>query len=461
MRCVLVRGAKSVHLEPKVMDVLVCLARRAGEVVSKEDLLRDVWDNRFVTGDVITVAVHELRKALGDPVRHARFIETITRRGYRWIPPIEEIASTNAGAPKPAATVSKRVWIAAAVAVLLVGVLGAWKITRPAARSAVTVSSRSPEAVAAFRRAQQFLDQRTPPAVAQALSSFEEAVKLDPAFAEAYAGISRANVLLADFGMGDRSQLRRRAVESADRAMDLKPGLPEALVAKGMLAMILDWDFAVAEKCLRRATELDPAKYEGHQVYAWLLSATGRHEEAIAEARRAVAADPASPQRYHEVAWALIYSARYRDAIAEIDHALRVDPKFFQGYIAKGMTLELMGNTPAAYAAIRSAYVHVEGGQTFAERLDATYRQQGLHGIYRAWLRVTQSGKSPGMPPSDVWQASLHSRLGEVDQAIAALERAYQRREGGLAWLQVEPSFTPLRYDARYQGLVQRIGLAK
>ncbi len=84
-----IAGDKAVHLEPKVMRVLVCLADRAGDVVSKEDLFRAVWPDTFVTDDVLTRAISELRKALGDMSRPPRFIQTIPKRGYRLLAPVE------------------------------------------------------------------------------------------------------------------------------------------------------------------------------------------------------------------------------------------------------------------------------------------------------------------------------------------------------------------------------------
>ena len=76
---------KSTRVEPKVMQVLVCLIDRAGEVVSKEHLFRAVWGDTFVTDDVLTRSVSELRKAFGDDSKDPRYIQTISRKGYRLI----------------------------------------------------------------------------------------------------------------------------------------------------------------------------------------------------------------------------------------------------------------------------------------------------------------------------------------------------------------------------------------
>src|SRR5579864_9209482 len=95
----------AVQVEPKVMEVLVCLARRAGRVVTKDELVREVWEGRFVSDDVVWRSVRELRRALGDEARAPRFIETIPKRGYRLLVPVAEIAEPNgvaAGREEPA-----------------------------------------------------------------------------------------------------------------------------------------------------------------------------------------------------------------------------------------------------------------------------------------------------------------------------------------------------------------------
>lgn len=86
-------------VEPKQMDVMVALASRAGEVVSKEELANAVWPDVFVTESVITRAIVGLRRALGDDAKNPRFIETIAKRGYRLLLSPAAIPSAT-GAPE-------------------------------------------------------------------------------------------------------------------------------------------------------------------------------------------------------------------------------------------------------------------------------------------------------------------------------------------------------------------------
>src|SRR5215472_17034793 len=87
------RNGRTVRLEPKVMQVLNFLAQHHGEMVSKERLIRAVWADTFVTDEVLTRCISELRKALNDDPKQPRFIETIPKGGYRLLPPVQRVGT--------------------------------------------------------------------------------------------------------------------------------------------------------------------------------------------------------------------------------------------------------------------------------------------------------------------------------------------------------------------------------
>lgn len=95
---------RSRHLEPKVMQVLVCLAEQPGRVFSKEQLIKAIWPDTFVSEDVLLRCISELRKSLDDDARQPRFIQTISKRGYRLIAPVAPVASQSRALESPAET---------------------------------------------------------------------------------------------------------------------------------------------------------------------------------------------------------------------------------------------------------------------------------------------------------------------------------------------------------------------
>jgi DNA-binding winged helix-turn-helix (wHTH) protein len=108
------RGGERVHLEPKVVDLLLALARRAGQVVSREELLSQVWPGVVVGDDVLTQGVIKLRKALGE----TEHIQTIPKRGYRLI---AEVGRPGQEAASPPAKSRRRLYWIAGVFILVAG----------------------------------------------------------------------------------------------------------------------------------------------------------------------------------------------------------------------------------------------------------------------------------------------------------------------------------------------------
>ncbi|HJS74721.1 MAG TPA: transcriptional regulator, partial [Vicinamibacteria bacterium] len=123
----------AVRLEPKAMQVLVYLAERAGVVVDKDSVIRDVWEGAFVTNEVLTNAIWELRRALGDDARSSVFIQTIPKRGYRLVAPVSGLPGLDPVAAPPEAS---KLWMAALA--IAVGVAAFWLFTREAPSRAVT-----------------------------------------------------------------------------------------------------------------------------------------------------------------------------------------------------------------------------------------------------------------------------------------------------------------------------------
>lgn len=118
----------TVRLEPKVMEVLVCLAGHSGDPVSKEDLIKTVWPDAFVSDDALTRSVSELRRALDDDAREPRFVETIPKRGYRIVIPVRPVKAASvpaSGVVVPAETKSRAfriVLLALGIAIIAVGI---------------------------------------------------------------------------------------------------------------------------------------------------------------------------------------------------------------------------------------------------------------------------------------------------------------------------------------------------
>lgn len=135
------RNGSSVRLEPKVIQVLICLAERAGEPVTKEELFQTVWPNTFVSDDVLRHSIFELRQVFEDDPRKPHFIQTIPKRGYRLVARVEQ-ASGNGAATASVTPVrlAGKLLIVAAVLVLVVVLNSSGLLNRPERKNTAETS---------------------------------------------------------------------------------------------------------------------------------------------------------------------------------------------------------------------------------------------------------------------------------------------------------------------------------
>src|SRR5258706_2269765 len=139
----------TVRLEHKFMLVLVCLARRPGEVISKDELIRTVWADTFVTDDVLTRAVSELRRILRDDAKQPHIIETVSKNGYRLIAPVQRIQDGSLAAGRDVRAIffaGRRRKVLAAITVALVAI--AITVAAALVRKPARIQTRGPQPIA-------------------------------------------------------------------------------------------------------------------------------------------------------------------------------------------------------------------------------------------------------------------------------------------------------------------------
>ena len=146
------KNGKTVRLEHKFMQVLVCLASRPGEVVSKDELFRSVWTDTFVTDDVLTRAISELRRILNDDAKNPRIIETVARTGYRLIAPVQRVQDDSSGSPQAIEARAfvprqRKVLMATAVALFAAALIIAAALLHKSAQSG-KVQAKGPQPIA-------------------------------------------------------------------------------------------------------------------------------------------------------------------------------------------------------------------------------------------------------------------------------------------------------------------------
>jgi serine/threonine-protein kinase len=294
----------------------------------------------------------------------------------------------------------------------------------------------------------------------QAVGYFEEAIKKDPNYALAYAGLADVYLFGANAGAGlAQQEAHRRGREAATKALSIDPQLGEAHAALAGALLYDDWDFVGAEREYKRAIELSPSYAEARHQYSHLLLLLGRINESFAESNKFLALDPVSETPVGHLGYHFLYARQYDEAIVQYLKDLQLYPdathgaprvKLADAYYQKGMFSEAveeylkwlatLGFKPDKIDEFREAFI-----------------QSGIKGFYRKLIE--QFKAAPKGEQDEFGIAELHARLGEKDQAFEWLEKAYAERSDNLLRLKEEIGFDNIRSDPRYAELLRRIGL--
>ncbi len=288
---------------------------------------------------------------------------------------------------------------------------------------------------------------------------FEQALALDPGYALAHAGIADAYNFLGNTGILPPKQALTKAKEAALRALELDETLAETHCALGWILMFSDYDWAGAERHLRRAIELAPSSVDAHLRYSdYLLWVQGRFDEAVAEARRGVKLEPTSVVAHTWLGRHLCRVGRYDEAIAQLHKAVELDPSHWHAYHMLAETYRLKSMYPEAIAAVQTA-IDLAGPHTWnLGDLALAYAASGKTAEAEAiYDELLARSRREYVQPS--WLGLISAALGRKDEAFEWFDRAYNERDPLLVCLKYFRGSDPLRDDPRFDVLVEKMGL--
>jgi len=632
------QGVK-VRLQGQPLQVLETLLRRAGDVVTREELRTQIWKaDTFVDFDhSLHNAIARLREVLGDSAENPRYIETLPRRGYRFLVPVESQDRTQSesksiaagtsvmGQVPPAADIERRGYgrrakvlaVALVLAAALIGALGLSRvrerllgqphshridslavlpladlsgnpdqdffadgmtealITDLGKVSALRVISRTsvvqykgtkktlpeiarelnvdalvegtvlrsgnrlritanlvqasperhlwaesyesevgdiltlqgqvaqavaravqvkltpeeeklmgnarpvnPQAHDDYLKGRYLCNKDTREPIDKGIQYFQKAIDEAPNDPLAYAGLADCYVLLAwggDIFAGDLSpqEIMPKARDAAQKALQLDEGLAEAHTTLADVEMILDWNWASAEREFRRAIELNPNYSAAHSWYAHYLAAMGRFDESMAEAKRSLELDPFSEVTTDFAEWAFLLARRYDLTIQQAKKSIEVAPEFPWAHYELGWAYERTGRTAEAVQELMKAEELFGMSRERLAELRKAYHESGEKGYWRKMLEFCREaskqsrtfGSPSGYGSIDYFQnaevAWVQVRLGEFNTAFETLERALEKHDTNIIYLKVDPFWDAIRPDPRFQNLLRRMGSTK
>jgi tetratricopeptide (TPR) repeat protein len=368
------------------------------------------------------------------------------------------VASEPAAAPAATERSTSRRWVPASIAIVLVAVLGllltiAWRSDdkRP--------GTSNPEALRAFKQA-EFAFNAGRIQVQSGIRYYNEAIRLDPAYPDAWAGLASAHVAQTWFSDLPAKETLASAKRAAERALQLDPSLSGPWRVLGAVSHFHEWNHASAERQFLKAIELEPTSGVAASWYAEFLMDMRRFDEASTYLRRAQDATPRWLEPMMVSGNLLTFAGHPAQAIAEYERALAIEPTF-------GLANHFLGRAYVATGAHQTAIAQLRKSDTLLGHVPFTLGDLGYalavsgaraeaESISSEMLRRREQGFFPAYPV-----AAIQMGLGHTDAALEWLEHAADERHPGYYMPAVDPIYAPLRTHPRFKALMQRMDLPR
>jgi len=319
-----------------------------------------------------------------------------------------------------------------------------------AATATAAAATTSPEAYQVYLQGRFFAMRHDPGDLNQSLAFADQAVKLDPKYAPAWA--LRAYVLrsLAQAGLIDNAEGYQKAREDAQAAIALDSSLADAYMVLADIQWDHDWDWAGAATNLSKAQQLKPGDARIYRSRASLAQALGNLDEAVDLEKKAITLDPL--KGYWTLGATLYNAGRYNEAGAAFQKATELSPRLAILHYSQGALLLAQGRPDQALTEMQQ------------EESEA-YKLTGLALAYQAMGRHKESDDALNsliekhQKDSPYQVAEVYAYRNQVDEAFAWLDRAYDERDSALPNIKIDPLLVNLRHDLRYTKMLEKMKL--
>jgi DNA-binding winged helix-turn-helix (wHTH) protein/tetratricopeptide (TPR) repeat protein len=483
-------------IKVKIQDLpfraLKLLLSNPNEVLSRDRFRQELWpEGVFVDFDHgISSAINRLRDALGDSADNPVFIETVERRGYRWIapthvpappsvqpgavPPGPVLVKAEAARPVQATAASALRWrllIFPAMLLLLV-VWSLWpkfrsakaKAARPAAVPTVESlpgpHSANSEAEQFYLKGRFYWEKRTPDGLNKAVDFFTQAIVHDPTYAPAYVGLADCYNLMREYTMMPASEAYPRALAAAQKAVELDDQSSEAHASLAFALFFGSWKIAEADHEFRRAIDLNPNNAVALHWYATYLFTIGRHTESVQEIEKAQSLDPASKSILADKGYLLWATGRTDEGAALLKQLATAERDFVSPhrylksiYFASGDYALYLGEWKKESSLLRD-----DPSLKLVDAAQKGFALRGFRGMLENTLDLQKKLYERGLQ-SPYLVAQTASRLGSKSEALRYLRIAFDKHDEQVIQINNDWAFETLHTDPGYRELVARLGI--
>ena len=299
-----------------------------------------------------------------------------------------------------------------------------------------SVHPLNPLAYESYLKGRYFWNKRTAMSYVKAIEYFNEAIALDPQYAQAYTGLADAYALLGSLSNTEipRREAMPKAKAAALTALRLDDSLAEAHTSLAFEEMHYEWDWPAAEREFKHALDLNPNYATAHQWYAIWFVGRGNIDQALAQLSLAEKADPLSLVIKADTAEVLNIVGRYERALQVATRAIELDPNFVLAHYDLGNSYVGQGRYPQAMSEYQKMLA-ADSGNVWARTATArVYAQMGQRAAAKRLLNeVLEACGNEGNCSYEI--STIYFSLGESDRSIEWLEKAYQAHEGALIFL--------------------------
>ncbi len=486
------KNGVKVKIQDLPFRALKLLLNHPNEVISRDQFRQSLWPQGvFVDFDHgISSAVNRLRDALGDSADNPIFIETVERRGYRWIAPTQwadppapprlivvkpeaekgpEPSHEKPSPPPP--TPHRWGWVLILPAIALA--LAAW-FFRPGYRAVsakvktttgAASSSANPAPPAANSEAQQYYlkgrfywEKRNADSLNKAVDYFTQSIVHDPAYAPAYVGLADCYNLMREYTLMPPSESYPRALAAAKKAVELDDRSSEAHASLAFALFWGNWDAAGADREFRRAIELNPDNSVAHHWYATYLMTAGHHPESVVEIKCAQALDPASKSVLADEGFVLCAAGQCNEGMALLKQLEASDPDFVSPPRYLREITFSAGDYPTFLDEWRKEATLLKDRDTLklVEAAHKGYASGGKRGMLEN-MRAAEKQLYERGSESAYSIASIDGLLGHNAEALQFLKVSYDKHDDAMIGVKDDSAFLALHDDPAFKDLLNKV----
>lgn len=313
------------------------------------------------------------------------------------------------------------------------------------------------EAYRLFLQGRYYWNKRGEGSMKKSMECYEQAIRLDPKYASAYAGLAEAYATAPAWGVGSVREFDPKAIEAAKKALALDDTLAAAHSALGWALTNYQFDYSAAEKEFQRGIELDSQYPPVHHWYAIMLRLQGRHEEELDQIKKAYDRDPLLIQVNNDYAVSLMLNGRKEEALARLKKSREMDPNMCGTPVYTAYVYRAMEKMNEAIAELESPVGQdwCSGGWGQSE-LAYTYGKIGKKLEAEKKLDELKKAVQTKYVPAN-YIAIAYLGMGDVDQAASWLEKGVN---DGTLWLSdLETHIEELRSNPKFNTFMSRVNL--